>query len=233
MANVATVTFNYILVKVPIFIECRSLSLFCFLFTGCILHVSIIQLLVPVTGYILPVCILQVLLLVSDCKLGLPIENVLQFWEIQTSTRGYIFSKGESNTRKYVFPWGELVPTSPWGRLHPVPTAVLIVTMIPTRTHSVLKTQFLWVIGFLSFILITLFWVFLILVYHYRIWYFPVMGGVKRMGVGVGGCMFLKNGYDIKKGGWKKKGDWYNVTLNFGNSVLGNSDWDKISHSLT
>ena len=35
------------------------------LFTGCILPVPIIQLLVPVTGYIVPVSIMQVLLLVS------------------------------------------------------------------------------------------------------------------------------------------------------------------------
>ena len=29
----------------------------------------------------------------------------------------------------YVFMWWDLVPTSPWGNLHPVPTAMLIVTI--------------------------------------------------------------------------------------------------------
>ena len=81
--------------------------------------------------------------------------------------------------------------------------------MIPIRTHSVLKTQFLWVIDIHGFILIILFSVSLIPAHHYRIWYFPVMGGVKRtgVGVGVGGCMFLKKGGNIKKGGLKKKGE--------------------------
>ena len=41
----------------------------------------------------------------------------------------------------YVFIWSDLVPTSPWGKLHPVSTAVLIVTVLSTRTHSVLKTH--------------------------------------------------------------------------------------------
>ena len=35
-----------------------------------------------------------------------------------------------------------------------MPTAVLIVTMISIRTHSVLKAQFLKVIGFHGFVLI-------------------------------------------------------------------------------
>ena len=56
VANVTTVTFNYVIHSVPISNECRFQSLF-------LLHslVSIIQLLVPVTSYILPVCIMQVL----------------------------------------------------------------------------------------------------------------------------------------------------------------------------
>ena len=41
----------------------------------------------------------------------------------------------------HVFIWWNLVPTSPWGKLHPVPTAVRIVNMISIRTHSVLKTH--------------------------------------------------------------------------------------------
>ena len=36
--------------------------------------------------------------------------------------------------------WWDLVPTSPWGKLHPVSTAMLIITMTSIRTHSVLKT---------------------------------------------------------------------------------------------
>ena len=39
----------------------------------------------------------------------------------------------------YVFIWWDLVPTSAWVKLHPVPTAMLIVTMISIRTHSVLR----------------------------------------------------------------------------------------------
>ena len=69
MANVTAVTFNYILVIVFLFplnvgvSPCFHFTVF--LFTGCIIPVSIIQLLAPVAGYILPVCIMQVLLLVS------------------------------------------------------------------------------------------------------------------------------------------------------------------------
>ena len=45
----------------------------------------------------------------------------------------------------------------------------------------------------------------LIPVGRHRIWYFPVMGGVKR-GVEGEGCVFLKKGGDIKKGDEKRKG---------------------------
>ena len=120
--------------SVPVFIV-----QFYFLFTRCIPPVYIIQLLVPVTDGILPVCIMQVLLLVSDCKLCLPIQNFLQSWEISAQLRLYFLVK-----HKYVFLWWDLVPTSPWGKLNPVPTAVLIVTMIPNRTHSVLGHRFPW-----------------------------------------------------------------------------------------
>ena len=54
----------------------------------------------------------------------------------------------------YVFIWWDLVPTLPRGKLHPVPTAMLIVTVISIKTNSVLKTQFLHAIGFHGFILI-------------------------------------------------------------------------------
>ena len=35
-----------------------------------------------------------------------------------------------------MFLWWHLVPTSPWGKFHPVSTAILIVTMISIRPHS-------------------------------------------------------------------------------------------------
>ena len=41
----------------------------------------------------------------------------------------------------HVFIWWDLVPTSPWGKLHLVPTAMLIVTMLSIRTHSVIMTH--------------------------------------------------------------------------------------------
>ena len=71
MANVTTVTFNYIFVIVFLFplnlgvrpsFHCTVLVSVYRVYTS---PVSIIQLLVPVTGYILRVCIMQVLLLVS------------------------------------------------------------------------------------------------------------------------------------------------------------------------
>ena len=40
----------------------------------------------------------------------------------------------------YVFIWWDFVPTSPWRKLHPVPTAMLIVTMISIRANSVRHT---------------------------------------------------------------------------------------------
>ena len=70
MANVITVTFNYILVIVFLFPLNVGVSL-CFhctvlgpVYRVCT-SVSITQFLVPVIGYILPVCIMEVLLLVS------------------------------------------------------------------------------------------------------------------------------------------------------------------------
>ena len=52
--------------------------------------------------------------------------------------------------------------------------------------------------------LYSLFLVSLIPVYHHRIWYFPVMGGVKR-GWGWGVCMFLKKGGISRTGEMKKE----------------------------
>ena len=100
----------------------------------------------------------------------------------------------------------DLVPTSPLGKLHPKPTAVLIVTMVSIRTHSVLTTQFLQVIGFRGFILFS---VSLIPLHLHRIWYFPVM--VSRRGgwgEGLGGCMFLKKGGTSRRGDEKRNGGW-------------------------
>ena len=71
VANVTTVTSNYVLVIVFLFplkvgvSPCFQCTVLVPVSTGFILSVSRIQLLVPVTGYILPVCMMQVLLLVS------------------------------------------------------------------------------------------------------------------------------------------------------------------------
>ena len=54
--------------------------------------------------------------------------------------------------------------------------------------YDIYHDTFLEVICFHGFILFS---VSLIPVYHHRIWYFPVMGGIKRT---VAGCMFLKKG---------------------------------------
>ena len=96
----------------------------------------------------------------------------------------------------YVFIWSDLVPTSPWGKLHPVSTAVLIVTVLSTRTHSVLKTHssfhscfpWLYVNCFQSP------W-FQCIVIESSIfpWWVSREGG--------GGCMFLKKG-EMKKERW-------------------------------
>ena len=59
-------------------------------------------------------------------------------------------------------------------------------------TFSTSDTQFLQVTCFHGFILVS---VSLIPVYHHRIWYFPVIGGVKMR---VAGCMFLRKG-EMKK----------------------------------
>ena len=99
----------------------------------------------------------------------------------------------------YVFIWSDLVPTSPWGKLHPVSTAVLIVTVLSTRTHSVLKTHssfhscfpWLYVNCFQSP------W-FQCIVIESSIfpWWVSREGGGRG-----GGCMFLKKG-GMKKERW-------------------------------
>ena len=66
------------------------------------------------------------------------------------------------------------------------------------RTHSVLKTQFLQVIVFHGFILFS---VSLILLYHHRICYFPMMG-VERDGEEVGLHVSKKMGNEKRKGSW-------------------------------
>ena len=126
----------------------------------------------------------------------------------------------------YVFIWWDLVPTLPRGKLHPVPTAMLIVTVISIKTNSVLKTQFLHAIGFHGFILI----VFnlpdssvssqnLFFSHHgcqeERGCMFLKKGGITESVFShhgyqeERGCMFLKKGgISRRKGGWKRKGDW-------------------------
>ena len=71
--------------------------------------------------------------------------------------------------------------------MHPVPTAMLIVTVISIKTNSVLKTQFLHAIGFHGFILI---------VFNLpdssvssQNLFFPCHGCQEERG-----CMFLKKG---------------------------------------
>ena len=110
-------------------------------------------------------------------------------------------------TLLYVFIWWDLVPTSSWGKLHLVPRAVVIVTMISIRTHSVLNTQFLQVTDFHGFILFS---VSLIPVYHRRIWHFPMMGVQRDRGnEGKGDCMFLKKTGISRRGMKKEGGNWY------------------------
>ena len=71
MANVTTVTFNYIFVIVFLFPlnlgvrPCFHCTVLVPVYRVYNSPVSIMQLLVPVTGYILRLCIMQVLLLVS------------------------------------------------------------------------------------------------------------------------------------------------------------------------
>ena len=106
----------------------------------------------------------------------------------------------------YVFIWWDFVPTSPRGKLHPVPTAMLIVTMISIRTHSVRHTvsignRFPW-------LYINCFqspW-FRCIIIESDI--FPWWMSKGRLG-----CMFLK------KEGMKKMGGWYTL-LHYGRSSV-------------
>ena len=90
----------------------------------------------------------------------------------------------------YMFLWWDVVPTSLWGKLHPVPTAVI------------------WHILYLRHYII-LFSVSLIPVYYHRICYFPVMGGVKRdEGCGAGWLQVSeeRRGISRRAGDKKRKG---------------------------
>ena len=119
----------------------------------------------------------------------------------------------------HVIIWWNLVPTLPWGKLHPLPTAVLMLLWyllghIQYLRHIVSIRN----IGFHGFILFS---VSLIPVYHHRIWYFPMMGCVKIMGVGVRVHVSKVGGYQ-EGVGWKKKGaadtpsrTMYNTCSNF------------------
>ena len=73
---------------------------------------------------------------------------------------------------------------------------MLILTMTSIRTHSVLKTQFLWVIGFHGSILFS---VSLIPVYRHRIWYFPMMVVKRRGGEGRGWHVSEEKGDEKRK----------------------------------
>ena len=96
----------------------------------------------------------------------------------------------------YVLTWWDLVPTSPWGNLHPVATAMLIVTMISIRKHSVLKTvsignRFWWL--YINRFQSPWFWCIII-------WDF-LMIRVKRGR----GFHVSKEGRGYQEGGWKKR----------------------------
>ena len=105
---------------------------------------------VPVTGYILPVCIMEVLLFISvwTCGFNLSwnVSLVRSWWEsahIQFNLRSVYYDMFYDMIR-----W-DFVPTSPWGKFYPVPTVMLIVTMISIRTYLVRHTvsignRFLW-----------------------------------------------------------------------------------------
>ena len=93
----------------------------------------------------------------------------------------------------YVFIWWDLVPISPSGKLHPVPIAMLIVTMISTQYTFSIYLRHLDFIGNQSP------WFWCIIESGILLWW------VSR----VEGCMFLKIG-KYQEWGWKKnRGGWY------------------------
>ena len=131
VANVTTVISNDILVIGFLFLlnvgasPCFHCTLLVPIYR-CILPLSIIQLSVPVTGYILPACITKVWLLVlvwtCDFNLFLICVNSLEFmtecthkvWLMVSPLCFYMTRLGASFTMSE----------------HPLPTAMLIVTMI-------------------------------------------------------------------------------------------------------
>ena len=128
-----------------------------------------------VTYFLFASYIMQVLLLVS-------------FW-----TFGFnlflkcVISQELMVSLMYVLTWWDLVPTSPWGNLHPVATAMLIVTIISIRKHPVLQTvsignRFWWL--YINRFQSAWFWCIII-----KSGIFP--WSVSREG---GGSMFLKKG---------------------------------------
>ena len=107
----------------------------------------------------------------------------------------------------YVFIWWDLVPTSPWGKLHPVPTAMLIVTMISIRTHSVrhlvsIGNRFPWLYCINCFQ--SPWFQCIIIEYGIFLWW------MSKRGEGV--HVSKERGGDIKKGeNEKRNGDWYTL----------------------
>ena len=83
------------------------------------------------------VCMMQVLLLVSvwACGFILLVKCVIS----QKLMRECTYTVELVVSLLYVFIWWDVVSTSLWGKLYPVPTGMLIVTMISIRIHSVLK----------------------------------------------------------------------------------------------
>ena len=141
--------------------------------------------LVPVTGYILPVCVTQALLIGSvwTCGFNLFLKCVIsQELMIECTYTVNLWSV------YYMFFYdGTWCQLHPWEKLHPVPTAMLIVTIISGHIqylrHTVsIGNRFPW----LCIVSVSL-----IPVSHHRICDFPVMV-VKRRGRGEGGLHVSK-----------------------------------------
>ena len=147
VANVTTETSNYILVIVFLFPLNVGVSP-CFHCTV-LVPVSIMLLSVPVTGYIL-------LLAWCRCYVLFQSEHValIYSWNMSLVRSWWESAHIRFNLWSVHCMFYDLVLTSPWGKLHQVPTAMLIAIMISIRTHSVLQTHSFY--SFHGFILIFL-----------------------------------------------------------------------------
>ena len=145
MAVVTTVTFNYILVIVclsalnlgvnPCF-HCTVLVPVYRVFTSCFHNI------VVSSCYRLHIsCLPHGGLLVSVWTCGFSLSWNVSLIKIWWESAHIHFNLWFMVSLLYVLIWWNLVPTSQWGKLNPVPTAVLIVTMISITTQSVLKTH--------------------------------------------------------------------------------------------